>query len=378
MTSRERMRAVLTGQKPDRVPFFPCIYLDHASHCVGHTFEEALADPRQGLRWMLEANRLYRSDVVRVLLTPPRDWFRDKEVRREGGRLLQVDRRSGRVDGEFDVQGGGALVPAQPPSPVRTPEQADAISFPSAEELLEMGCLDAAREVAGRAHEEGFFVVGMAGGQTLNFLCRQVGDSQEALLMMSDQPDLTRKVLDKGTDASIEVGKAFARIGVDCLYIGDSWASGSVISPRMYAEFCTPCYRRAADAARANGLLVYKHCCGNYNPLLEAVQEDHLDGIEGMDPTSGMSVARTREVIGDALCLIGGVSCLTLLRSTPEQVRREAEACIRDGGPRYVLGTACAVPRFTPVENMCALASARRAAHHAVQPPSTARLWPVT
>ena len=75
-----------------------------------------------------------------------------------------------------------------------------------------------------------------------------------------------------------------------------------------------------------------------------------------------MSVAHTREVIGDALCLIGGVSCLTLLRGTPEEVRREAEVCIRAGGPRYVLGTACAVARLTPVENMHALAGAARAA----------------
>jgi uroporphyrinogen decarboxylase len=202
------------------------------------------------------------------------------------------------------------------------------------------------------------FVVGMAGGQTLNFLCRHAGDAGEALMMMADEPELVRRIFAKGTDASIEVGRAFAAIGVDCLYIGDSWASGSVISPRMYSEFCTPCYRRAADAARASGLLVYKHCCGNYNPLLAAVQEDHLDGIEGMDPTSGMSVAHTRETIGDSLCLIGGVSCLTLLRGSTEQVLNEARACVREGGPRYVLGSACAVPRFTPSENMHAFARA--------------------
>ena len=176
--------------------------------------------------------------------------------------------------------------------------------------------------------------------------------------MMVDNPELVRKIFDKGTSASIEMGRAFARIGVDCLYIGDSWASGSVISPRMYSDYCSPCYRRAADAAHASGLLVYKHCCGNYNPLLEAVKQDHLDGIEGMDPTSGMSVARTREAIGETLCLIGGVSCLTLLQGTPEQVDDEARACIRDGGPRFVLGSACAVPRFTPVENMHALSRA--------------------
>jgi len=352
------MRAVLAGQQPDRVPFAPCIYIDHASHCTGHQFDEALTDPRLGIQWMLEAHRLYRSDVVRVLPTPPRSWFLRKEVQRRGERLLQIDRRSGQVDGWFDVEGGGTLIPAEPPDPVRTLEQAEAITFPSTEELLETGCLDAAREVTEQAHEKGLFVIGMAGGQTLNFLCRHVGDSQEALLMMVDHPELVRKIFDKGTNASIEMGRAFARIGVDCLYIGDSWASGSVISPRMYSDYCTPCYRRAADAAHASGVLVYKHCCGNYDPLLEAVKQDHLDGIEGMDPTSGMSVARTREAIGETLCLIGDVSCLSLLRGTPEQVDDEARACIRDGGPRFVLGSACAVPRFTPVENMNALSRA--------------------
>jgi uroporphyrinogen-III decarboxylase len=237
-------------------------------------------------------------------------------------------------------------------------EQAEAITFPSTDELLETGCLDAAATVAEQAHEKGLFVIGMAGGQTMNFLYRHVGDARESLLMMIDDPPLVHKLFDKGTQAAIELGNAFARIGVDCLYIGDSWASGSVISPRMYADYCSPCYRRAADAAHAAGLLVYKHCCGNYDPLLEAVRRDHLDGIEGIDPTSGMSVARTRRALGDALCLIGGVSCLTLLGGTPRQVHDEARACIRDGGPRYVLGSACALPRFTPPENVHALARA--------------------
>jgi CheY-like chemotaxis protein len=40
------------------------------------------------------------------------------------------------------VQGGGTLVPAQPPDPVRTLEQAEALSFPSAEELLQNKKLD--------------------------------------------------------------------------------------------------------------------------------------------------------------------------------------------------------------------------------------------
>ena len=66
------MRAVLAGQHPDRVPFAPCLYIDHAAHCTGRRFEGALTNPRLGIQWLLEANRLYRSHIVRVLPTPPR------------------------------------------------------------------------------------------------------------------------------------------------------------------------------------------------------------------------------------------------------------------------------------------------------------------
>jgi hypothetical protein len=42
MTSRERMAAVLSGRIPDRVPFHPTIYVDHACLASGRQFEAAL------------------------------------------------------------------------------------------------------------------------------------------------------------------------------------------------------------------------------------------------------------------------------------------------------------------------------------------------
>lgn len=360
MTSCERMAAALSGKPVDRVPFLPCIYTDHACFATEHDFREALVDPRLGVRLMLEANRLYGSDVVRVRPIPPRRWFKEKELRADGDGLVQIDRRTGAIEGHCDVEGGGMLIPAEKPAPVRTLEQADAIAFPDADELIETGCFDAAREVTEAAHDKGMFVIGMAGSQTINFLVEQIGSTAEALMAMAEQPDFAARIFGIATDASIEVGNAFARVGVDCLYIGDSYASGSVISPAMYERFCVPRYRQAADAAHANGLFVYKHCCGNYTPLLHILKDEPLDGMEGIDPTSGMSVAATRKALGGRMCMIGGVSCLNLLNGTPDSVYAEARACVEAGGAdgRYILGTACAIPRFSPVANIRALARA--------------------
>jgi len=65
MNSRERMRAVLTGTLPDRVPFFPTIYIDHACVACGKSFEDALVNPALGQECMLGAALRYQTDGVR-------------------------------------------------------------------------------------------------------------------------------------------------------------------------------------------------------------------------------------------------------------------------------------------------------------------------
>ena len=179
-------------------------------------------------------------------------------------------------------------------------------------------------------------------------------------MLFYDDPRLALALIDKAVAISIECCKAFIRIGVNCVYIGDSYASGSVISPNTYRRFCAPAYAEVAQEIHRCGVLCYKHCCGNYDPLLNDLPSTGVDAMDGIDPTNGMSVKRTKEKIGNRLTLMGGVSCLTLLNGTPEDVYEEAKQCVLDGKPggRYVLSSACAVARLTPPKNLMAARAA--------------------
>jgi uroporphyrinogen-III decarboxylase len=359
-TSRERMKAVLSGTLPDRVPFFPTIYVDHACVACGKDFADALANPAVGQECMLGAALRYQTDVVRFLMGPPEAWYAEKRVAAVDGRLAQLSRRDDKLEGHFDVSGGGSLVPLDKPKPVRTVSAANAIPVPTAEEYLQQGCLkDVARYVQ-TAHDHGLFVVGMCGGQTIGFMVEKLGGAEPALLAFCDDPELATALIAKAVAISIEKGRAYVKAGVDCLYIGDSFASGSVISPAVYRRFCVPAYAEAAQEFHRLGVFCYKHCCGNYNPLLDDFVSVGVDAMDGLDPTSGMSVRHTKEKIGDRVTLMGGLSCLTLLKGTPEQVYEEARQCVLDGKPdgRYVLGSACAVPRQSPAENLIAARAA--------------------
>jgi uroporphyrinogen decarboxylase len=187
-------------------------------------------------------------------------------------------------------------------------------------------------------------------------MVEKMGGAEAALLSFYDEPDLARALIEKAVVKSIEEGRAFAAAGVDCLYMGDSYTSGSVISAEFYEQFCASAYREVAREFHRLGVFCYKHCCGNYNPLLEGLVTVGVDAMDGIDPTSGMSVRHTKACIGDKLTLMGGLSCLTLLNGTTDQVYAEARQCVEEGKPggRYVLGSACAVPRHTPPENLIA------------------------
>lgn len=361
VTSRERMRMALSGLVPDRVPFHPTIFTDHACLACGKRFEDALVNPAIGNECMLGAALYYQTDGVRFVMGPPQAWYEEKMVVEQDGRLLQVSRQTGKAEGFFDIAGGGALFPFEPVQPVRTLDDVSKIPVPTAEELRQQGCFKDVERYVHAAHEHGLFAVGLCSGQTLNFIVGKMGgETTPALLLFYDDPALVRALITKAVAISIEKGKAFIASGVDCVYIGDSWASASVISPAMYRQFCVPAYAELAQELHRQGVLVYKHCCGNYNPLLDDFQAVGVDGMDGLDPTSGMSVRRTKQKIGATTTLIGGLSCLTLLNGTPDEVYAEATQCVLDGKPdgRYILGSGCAVPRLTPFDNLRAARAA--------------------
>ena len=356
-SSRERMTSFFRGIIPDRVPFAPTIYVDHACVATGRRFEEALVDPSIAPVAMLDAAIQYGTDMVRFPMGPDALWYEEKIVREKDGLLIRLDRRTCVREGVYDIAGGGGFIPDEKPFPLQTIADVDAIAVRKASEYRERGCLTHVQHAINNAHAQGLFVIGMvSGGQTVNFMVTELGDTETALLTFYDDPALALALINKAVAISIERGKAFIEAGVDCLYFGDSYASASVISPDIYERFCAPAYREVASEFHRSGVFCYKHCCGRYMPLIEYLPATGIDAMDGIDPESGNVLAEVKKKIGSEISLMGGMSCLTQLNGTPEAVYEEASRCIRDAkaGGRFALGSGCAIPRYTPTENIAA------------------------
>jgi uroporphyrinogen decarboxylase len=70
-----------------------------------------------------------------------------------------------------------------------------------------------------------------------------------------------------------------------------------------------------------------------------------------------MDMREVKRRYGDRLCLVGNVEVDTLSRGSPEQVREEVRALLREVAPGggYCLGSSNTVPNYARLENYRAM-----------------------
>jgi uroporphyrinogen-III decarboxylase len=117
----------------------------------------------------------------------------------------------------------------------------------------------------------------------------------------------------------------------DMVETGGGAGSNTVISPKMFREFCLPYDKIEHEALHAVGVKVVYHLCGGLMHVLDMVVENGADGLETMTPPSmggDCDLQAASERVGDRLFFIGGFDQNAgFERGTPEAARRLVHAC---------------------------------------------------
>ena len=151
----------------------------------------------------------------------------------------------------------------------------------------------------------------------------------------------------------------------DLIETGGGAASSTVISPKIFKEFCLPYDRELHDALHALGHKVVYHTCGGMMAILELIVQNKCDASETLSPREVGGDAVPEEIkarIGSQVALIGGLDQINILsRGTPEMIRAHVHDLFARLGPGggYIM---CPSDHFfeTPLENIQAYAEAAR------------------
>jgi len=183
---------------------------------------------------------------------------------------------------------------------------------------------------------------------------------EKTLEDMMLRPDVAHYLLDRTAHYQKVAAVAFAKAGVDIIFLGDDVAmqTGLLMGIEMWRKFLGGRLRAtigAVKSQRAETKIVY-HSDGNVEPLIPDLIEAGVEVLNPVQPEC-MDPAEVKRKYGDRLAFWGTVSVQkTMSRGSPADVREEVLTRIRTVGYKggLFLSPAHVLPPETPWENIVA------------------------
>jgi uroporphyrinogen decarboxylase len=184
-------------------------------------------------------------------------------------------------------------------------------------------------------------------------------------LKFYDEPEVVDAILQHVVDYYAAVSeRIFAASGdaIDIFFIGNDFGgqTGALVGEKLFRRFMFPHLARLCRVGHGHGKKVMMHCCGSYAPLLPAMIEAGLEGVQALQPaTPDMQPAALKRRFGRQLVFNGCIdSHHVLIEGTPELVRqrtREVLDIMRPGGGYILSASHDYLLEETPVENVLAM-----------------------
>lgn len=164
-------------------------------------------------------------------------------------------------------------------------------------------------------------------------------------------PSSVHRLNEVCTEDAIRFGDALLDAGADHICIADPSATGDLLGPEAFGEFCLPYLNRMSDHFQMRqGTAVIIHICGNIKATGRLLPQ-LTAGVVSVD--SVVSIQHLRELAPEKVAM-GNVSTFILEKGSPEKVAAAAGVCLSQGVE--ILAPACGISPLTPLANIRSLA----------------------
>lgn len=208
--------------------------------------------------------------------------------------------------------------------------------------LIECGmCSEAGRESA------------IFGADALPWLCGFENIMHKAFR----DPQFVERLLDIVHEWDVRYLDALLELGFVDIIVHRGWYENADFwSPSQYKRFIEPRVSRLVEKTHKAGAKFCYIMSMKQMPLLGILKEMGVDILYGLDPVQGgTDLALTKKLVGDSICLWGGVnSAVTLNSGTSEEIRQAVTDSVKILAPGggFILSSIDQIFEDTPWENI--------------------------
>lgn len=359
MTSRERVRAVVNREIPDRVPMdlwgtdsrmSTAYYKQVAAHLGFETLGERI---RPGSTSEYEDYRI--SDMIG-------SDFRHINIGKPDNFKSYTDAQGNTID-EWGV--GRKIIGIHPsltlhPLAEATIEDLETYHWPV---IADAGRVRGLAERARDWYENTDFAITAtsATSGTIFELCQYLRGIEQFFIDLYEDPDFAHALIAKVTDLLTELNVLYlGAVGpyIEWLEFSSDFGTqnGPFLSPSLFEEFFLEPHKRlfAACKQAAPNIKIFLHSCGSVKLLMPQFIEMGVDIQSALQPLAAdMDSAGLKQAFGDKLIFHGGVDIQQALTGTVEDTEREVKKRIDEFAPGggYILSPSNHFQIDVPVEN---------------------------
>lgn len=336
MNSYERVKTVLDGEIPDRVPTF-----------------ELMIDPKV-IRGIIGSDNYMdlcdELDIDIVMSQTPSKMYREEIV----------DQQKRIVRNEWGIlrQYNDEIVPHPLHGPIETLEDALAYKAPDPLDDFRFAYL---KELVKRFKGRRFIGFHLHDGFNYSYYLTSM---QDMMVDLIEEPELIHRLVDISIEHNMKLAEKALDIGADFILSGDDYGSKTslLVSKEHFNAFFLPGLNRICQLVRDRGAYMLKHCCGNINPLIGELAGFGICGLHPLDENSGIDQIKVKKQF-PSLTVMGGIDCDEPLTVYSEaQMEEYVKGVLKTHAPggRYICATSNSVHSSAKPENFVAM---QRAVH---------------
>ncbi|MEI2690666.1 MAG: uroporphyrinogen decarboxylase family protein [Anaerolineae bacterium] len=187
------------------------------------------------------------------------------------------------------------------------------------------------------------------------------GWEQALMRLARPTPDVPRFMAEAVVEQT-EFVQRLAALGADGILLGDdiAYRRSAYIQPAALRQSYFPYLTLLVEACQQAGLPVVFHSDGNLWEVLVDLVATGINGIQGLEPGAGMSLAGVRARVGPELCLWGNVDVGWLAQSRPAaEITDEVQRLLAPlAGTPLILGSSGGLMAGLPGSNVEAMVNA--------------------
>ena len=184
---------------------------------------------------------------------------------------------------------------------------------------------------------------------------------ENGLIALIMEPEKCKSIIEKFANGILDLAVQMCNKPIDAIKVSSPFAGMGFISSEQYCEFVLPYEQKIISAIRAKGVHVYIHTCGSINDRLELMRESNTSGLECLDPVpvGNVDLEDAFDRIGNDLFIKGNIDSVnSLLYADDVKAEADVKMIIEPGKPRgkgFILSTACSIAPMVTKERLLML-----------------------